>query len=88
MVPVSMAWSDIGNWQALRDALEADVDGNVQRGKTELMDCHNVFAMTDGPRISVVGASDLIVVVDQDEVLITTPEGAQLVGKLSGAANQ
>lgn len=88
MVPVSMAWSDIGNWQSLRDALEADVDGNVQRGKTELRDCHNVFAMTDGPRISVVGASDLIIVVDRGEVLITTPEGAQLVGKLSGAVNQ
>jgi hypothetical protein len=38
--------------------------------------------------VSVIGASDLIVVVDGDEVLVTTRDGAQLVGKLSGAANQ
>jgi hypothetical protein len=36
----------------------------------------------------VIGASDLIVVVDGDEVLVTTARGAQKVGKLSGAANQ
>ena len=43
---------------------------------------------SDGPRVSVIGASDLIIVVDGDEVLVTTADGAQKVGKLHGAANQ
>jgi mannose-1-phosphate guanylyltransferase len=88
VVPVAMGWSDIGNWQALRDAREPDADGNRTRGTVELVDCRNVLAETDGPRISVIGLEDVAVVVDGDEVLVTTMAGAQKVGKLSGAANQ
>lgn len=88
MVPAAIAWSDIGNWQALHAALPRDEAGNAVRGPAELMGCRNVMVESDGPRVSVVGASDLIVVVDNGEVLVCTPEGAQLVGKLQGAANQ
>ena len=88
MVPVAMGWSDIGNWQALRDALPGDPDGNRTSGRAELVDCRDVLVQTDGPRVSVIGLSGVAVVVDGDEVLVTTMEGAQKVGKLSGAANQ
>lgn len=88
VVPVAMGWSDIGNWHALRDARPGDESGNRARGTVELVDCRNVLAETDGPRISVIGLEDVAVVVDGDEVLVTTMAGAQKVGKLSGAANQ
>lgn len=88
MVPATMAWSDIGNWQALHEALDKDDAGNAIKGRAELKNCSNVLVHTDGPRVSVIGASNLIVVVDGDEILVCTPEGAQLVGKLEGAANQ
>ena len=88
VVPVSMGWSDIGNWHALRDARPGDTAGNRTRGEVELVDCRNVLAETDGPRISVIGLEDIAVVVDGDEVLVTSMAGAQKVGKLSGAVNQ
>jgi mannose-1-phosphate guanylyltransferase/mannose-1-phosphate guanylyltransferase/mannose-6-phosphate isomerase len=88
MVPASIAWSDIGNWQALHAAQECDASGNAAKGRAELRDCANVLVMSDGPRVSVVGASDLIIVVDGDEVLVCTSQGAQAVGKLAGAASQ
>ncbi|KRA80668.1 mannose-1-phosphate guanylyltransferase [Altererythrobacter sp. Root672] len=88
VVPVSMGWSDIGNWQALRDARAGDEAGNRTRGNVELVDCSNVLAETDGPRISVIGLDDVAIVVDGNEVLVTTMAGAQKVGKLAGAANQ
>lgn len=88
MVPAVMAWSDIGNWQALHEAQDIDEAGNATFGRAELVDCSDVLVMSDGPRVSVVGASNLIIVVDGDEVLVCTPEGAQAVGKLTGAANQ
>ena len=88
VVPVSMGWSDIGNWHALRDARPGDAQGNRTRGRVELVDCRNVLAETDGPRISVIGLEDVAIVVDGDEVLVTTIAGAQRVGKLSGAVNQ
>src|SRR6478752_1607630 len=88
VVPVAMGWSDIGNWHALRDARQGDADGNRTRGNVELVDCRNVLAETDGPRISVIGLEDIAVVVNGDEVLVTTMAGAQKVGKLGGAVNQ
>ena len=88
VVPVAMGWSDIGNWHALRDVREGDAEGNRTRGNVELVDCRNVLAETDGPRISVIGLEDVAVVVDGNEVLVTTMAGAQKVGKLGGAVNQ
>ena len=88
MVPVDMDWSDIGNWQALHAALPADENGNVVRGLTDIRNSRNVMVDSDGPRVSVIGLDNIIVVVDGDEVLVTSADGAQLVGKLHGAANQ
>ena len=86
MVPVDMGWSDIGNWAALKVAL-AD-NGNVTRGAVDLDDCDNVLALSDGPRISAVGLEDICIIVSDGEVLVTTREGAQRVGKLPGASDQ
>jgi mannose-1-phosphate guanylyltransferase/mannose-1-phosphate guanylyltransferase/mannose-6-phosphate isomerase len=88
MVPADMDWSDIGNWQALHAARVSDADGNSVAGRAELVDCRNVLVDSDGPRVSVIGLSGVIVVVDGDEVLVTSTDGAQQVGKLSGAVNQ
>lgn len=88
MVPAAMGWSDIGSWEALLAALPQDGDGNASHGPAELVDCRNVLVDSDGPRVSVIGLEGVIVVVDGNEVLVTTAAGAQRVGKLSGAANQ
>ena len=91
MVPADMGWSDIGSWSALADALadQADKDGNVARGgPVDLAGCRGVMAITDGPRISAVGLADVCIIVSGSEVLVTTRDGAQEVGKLPGATNQ
>ena len=88
MVPADMAWSDIGNWQALHVARDRDEQGNATRGPVELVDCRNVLVDSDGPKVSAIGLEDVFVVVDGNDIMITTAAGAQKVGKLSGAANQ
>lgn len=88
MVPVDMGWSDIGSWDALHSALERDKAGNSIQGEAQLVDCRNVLVSSDGPRVSVIGLEDVVIVVDGDEVLVTSHAGAQRVGKLDGAANQ
>ena len=88
LVPVSMGWSDIGNWDALHGARPRDDDGNHVAGDVHLSGCRNVMVDTDGPRVSVIGLSDVVVVVDGNEVLVTTRAAAQQVGKLPGAASQ
>ena len=88
VVAADMGWSDIGSWDALMAARPADGDGNHVRGPADLTDCRNVMVDTDGPRVSVIGLEDVIVVVDGGEVLVTSRAGAQAVGKLPGASNQ
>tara|TARA_B100000678_G_scaffold250966_1_gene226066 strand:+ start:4098 stop:5114 length:1017 start_codon:yes stop_codon:yes gene_type:complete len=83
MVPVAMGWSDIGNWKALREAR-----GGASTGPHELRNCTGVMVDSDGPRVSVVGLDDIIVVVDGDDVLVTSASGAQDVGELDGAKRQ
>ena len=84
VVEASMGWSDIGNWAALQDALPSDEQGNYAVGDAEFKEARNVLAMSDGPRISVVGLEDVCVVVDGNEVMVTSRDSAQLVGKLKG----
>lgn len=96
MVPVEMGWSDIGNFAALQDALAAmpqhdDAAGNVVlngHGDIDLDGCRNVLAISDGPRISAIGLENLCIIVAGNEVVVTTRNGAQAVGKLPGAVNQ
>jgi mannose-1-phosphate guanylyltransferase/mannose-1-phosphate guanylyltransferase/mannose-6-phosphate isomerase len=88
LVEADIDWSDIGSWLALHQARERDAQGNSVRGEAELIDCRNVLVDSDGPRVSVIGVEDAIVVVDGNEVMITTADGVQKVGKLQGAANQ
>lgn len=91
MVDVDMGWSDIGNWAALGDALQGASDhaGNiVHSGSADFDQCEGVLAVSDGPRISAVGLKDVVIVVHQGEVLVTTRDGAQRVGKLPGASSQ
>ncbi len=88
VVPADMAWSDIGNWTALQEARPRDGAGNNVTGRAELIDCSNVMVESDGPRVSVIGLHDVVVVVDGDEVLVVSGAGAQQVGKLDGAKLQ
>lgn len=88
MVPADMDWSDIGNWQALHEALAKDDAGNAVRGAVELVDCRNVLVDSDALKVSVIGLEDVIVVVDGNDVMITAASGVQKVGKLGGAVNQ
>ncbi|MGY6552317.1 MAG: mannose-1-phosphate guanylyltransferase [Erythrobacter sp.] len=91
MIEVDMGWSDIGNWSAIRDALQShgDENGNIAHLCTADFDqCSGVLAVSDGARISAVGVRDLCIVVNDGEILVTTRESAQRVGKLPGAVNQ
>ncbi len=88
MVPAAMGWSDIGNWQALHEAQQCDERGNAASGRADLVDCSNVMVHSDGPRVSAVGLENVVIVVEGDEVLVTTHAGAQLVGKLKGASGK
>ncbi len=88
VVPVSMGWTDIGSWEALYRAQDKDADGNAVHGQADFIACTDVFVMSDGPRVSAIGLEDVVIVVDGDEVLVTSGQHAQKVGQLKGARGQ
>lgn len=88
VVSADMGWSDIGNWDALHTVRPCDEQGNHTRGTVELRECSRVMVESDGPRVSVVGLEDVVVVIDGNDVLVTSRAHAQSVGKLAGAAQQ
>ena len=86
VVPVTMGWSDVGNWDALYTVNERDAQGNVLHGKVVTHDARNCMVRTDGPRVALVGVDDLVVVVSGEDILVMPRSRSQdvktLVGKL------
>ncbi len=93
VVPVTMGWSDIGNWDAVHDALPRDAQGNNCEAHPkavahELVDCADTLVISDTARVSAIGIEGLCIIVDGDDVLVMSKAAAQAVGKLDGASNQ
>ncbi len=71
VVPVAMGWSDLGSWQAVHAlAAERDAAGNVTGGDVFLHDSSGNLVRAGGKRVSLVGMSDVAVVVDGDDILV------------------
>ncbi|MCC7046247.1 MAG: mannose-1-phosphate guanylyltransferase/mannose-6-phosphate isomerase [Alphaproteobacteria bacterium] len=70
VVQLSCGWSDVGNWNALWSLSKRDACENVQHGDVELLDAHRCFVSSEGALTSLVGVSDLVVVVNRDAILV------------------
>jgi mannose-1-phosphate guanylyltransferase len=79
VVPADFTWSDLGAWPAIRDAGEADADGNVTEGEVRLSDVRGSLIRTDGPLVAVIGLENLAVIVDGDNVLVCPLDRAEEV---------
>lgn len=84
-VPVSMGWSDVGSWDALYDLAARDEGGNALQGAAHAIEAQGCLIRSDGPHVTVVGASDLIVIATGDEVLILPRGHSQDVRKAVAA---
>ncbi|MEE2959955.1 MAG: sugar phosphate nucleotidyltransferase [Myxococcota bacterium] len=80
VIPVDCGWSDVGSFDALPDVFEADLEGNVRRGRTISMDNKNcTLIATDGGVVSALGCENLIVVHTQKATLVLPREMGQRV---------
>lgn len=68
VLPVDFDWSDIGDWDAVIEA------GGVDRGEILRLDAPGgLIRAGAGMSVAVIGVSDLIVVAEGDQVLVTRP---------------
>lgn len=87
VLPVDFEWSDVGAWDAVRDASPRDEDGNVALGDVVLLDAANTYVRAPaGLRIAAVGVSELAIVADGDAVLVCGLAHSQTVKKAAEAS--
>jgi mannose-1-phosphate guanylyltransferase/mannose-6-phosphate isomerase len=88
VVPVDMAWSDVGSWPALRDIAAADGDGNVLQGDVLAERVTNSYVRSEGRLVAAVGLDNVVVVATDDAVLVADANAAaevsSIVAKLKG----
>lgn len=88
IVPVDMAWSDVGSWPALRGVGKLDGDGNILQGDVLAERVHNSYIRSEGQLIAAVGLDNVIVVATDDAVLVADADSASevsgIVARLRG----
>jgi mannose-1-phosphate guanylyltransferase len=89
VVKCDIGWSDIGNWSAVSELVEADDNGNTLLGDSVLHDVTNCHIQADGRLVGAVGVDNLVVVDTPDALLVASKERSQdvkrVVAKLKGA---
>lgn len=71
-VRLAAGWSDIGSWEALGEILGADTQGNVISGAAVVEAAQGVQIHSQHAKTAVVGVSDVVVVVANGRVLVTS----------------
>jgi len=85
VVPVDMAWNDVGSWPALRDIATADGDGNVLQGDVLAERMTNSYVRSEGRLVAAVGLDNVVVVATDDAVLVADANAA---GEISGIVSK
>jgi mannose-1-phosphate guanylyltransferase/mannose-6-phosphate isomerase len=83
VVPVDMAWSDVGSWHALRDIGNTDGDGNVLQGDVLAEKVTNSYIRSsEGRLVAAVGLDNVVIVATDDAVLVADADSAAQVSGL------
>lgn len=93
VIAADLGWSDVGAWEALKEALQLSTNENVTRGKVLVEDSSDnlVFNYTDQLVVGI-DLSKMIVINTDDVILIcskdSVPKIKKLVESLSGTPNE
>ncbi len=88
-LPADFEWNDLGSWAALYEHCCGDTEGttgNVVEAKAHVaLESTGSYVYAPGRTVALLGVEDLVVVVTEDAVLVTTRERSQDVGKVTKA---
>lgn len=90
-LPADFEWNDLGSWDALYEHSSENLDGapseaNVIEAKANVsIESKGSYVYAPGRTVALLGVQDLVVVVTEDAVLITTRERSQDVGRVTRA---
>jgi mannose-1-phosphate guanylyltransferase/mannose-6-phosphate isomerase len=82
VVPVTMAWNDVGSWSALWHIGEKDHHGNVCIGDVLVQDVRNCYIRSEERLVAAFGVEDMVIVATDDVVMVVPRARAQEVRQL------
>ncbi|MFW6457774.1 MAG: mannose-1-phosphate guanylyltransferase, partial [Planctomycetota bacterium] len=85
VLPVSMGWSDIGNWSSITDAFPTDDDGNLLVGPIKAPGSSNSTIYVKNPSrklVAAIGMEDVAIVDTEDALLVVPKERSGEVKQL------
>lgn len=88
MIPLTPYWNDIGSWDAIYEAMEKDVDGNVKAGDCLTYKCNNSLFISDEKLVTGVGLEDTIVISTDDVILVSKKGESQKVKQVVDGLKQ
>ena len=79
-----IGWSDVGSWEALKEALQLDTYENVIRGKVYLDNVHDslIYNYDDNKMVVAVDLDENIIINTRDVILITKKNSMGKVKKI------
>jgi mannose-1-phosphate guanylyltransferase/mannose-6-phosphate isomerase len=78
VVPVSFAWSDVGSWEAVREILAEDDQGNVLKGDVLALDVRDSLIRSDADvTVAAIGLERMLCVITHDAAVIAPLDRAQ-----------
>jgi mannose-1-phosphate guanylyltransferase/mannose-1-phosphate guanylyltransferase/mannose-6-phosphate isomerase len=81
VIPADCGWCDLGSWSALLDF--ANQGTSYAKGPTRLVDVEDSVIVSEGPRVTVMGLTNVCVVATGDEVLVLDLASDQAVRALA-----
>lgn len=70
VVPVDMAWSDLGSWESIYQKHEKDTDNNVMHGEVFAQDTTNSLLWSQSTVLATAGLDNIVVIQTEDATLI------------------
>ena len=93
VLSVDIGWSDIGAWEALKEALSESEDENITKGNVELVDSRDSLVFNYKDKLVVGIDLDQFLIVNTEDVLLVCPKTSvpkikKFVESLSGTPNE
>ena len=83
VIPVDIAWNDIGSFNAFDEIFPKDKNGNVVKGqKIKNLDSKDNIVISDDIEISLLGVNELVIVKEKNKLLITRKGRTQDIKKI------
>ena len=93
VLSVDIGWSDVGAWEALKEALSETADENVTKGKVLVEDSRDSLVFNYTKQLTVgIDLSEMVVITTEDVVLVcpksSVPKIKKLVENMAGTPHE